>query len=458
MEARFMSMLLSEIAASVSGELSGQDRAVYSVSIDTRTLLDGDLYIAIKGENFDGHIFIDKAVEAGACAVLVDSDVKTDIPTISVKDTHLALAELAGAWKSKSAIKTVGITGSNGKTTVKEMVATILAVDAETLFTQGNLNNDIGVPLTLLKIQEQHQYAVIEMGANHAGEINYSSHYVKPDVSVITNVGPAHIEGFGSLERTALAKGEIIGSLAVDGVAVLNRDDPFFPLWVDIAGDKKITTFGLGEKADIRAKNIYSEINDSQFYTHFTLVTDKGEIGVKLGLAGQHNVINALTAATACLALGVSLEQIGKGLERAKPVSGRLEPLVGELGNLIIDDTYNANPDSLKVALDVLMQCKEESWVVLGAFAEMGANSENIHREIGRLIKSVGVVRLLTVGTDARLAVEGFGGGADFFSSQKKLIAVLKKELKGHEAILVKGSRTQKMEQVVASFVSDFRK
>ncbi|MCK5889908.1 MAG: UDP-N-acetylmuramoyl-tripeptide--D-alanyl-D-alanine ligase [Methylococcales bacterium] len=453
-----MSMRLSEIASSVGGQLLGQDRTISSVSIDTRTLGNSDLYIAIKGQNFDGHVFVDNAVKAGASAVLVEDDVKASIPVIKVGDSHLALAELAGAWKSKASIKTVGITGSNGKTTVKEMVATILAVGADTLFTQGNLNNDIGVPLTLLKIEEKHQYAVIEMGANHAGEISYSSHYVKPDVAVITNVGPAHIEGFGSLERTALAKGEIIDSVVAGGVAVLNRDDPFFPLWVEMAGDKKIATFGMSAEAKVRAKDIYSEINKDKFYTHFTLVTDKGEIAIKLGLAGQHNVINALTAASACLALDISLEQVAEGLEKAMPVSGRLEPLIDKLGNLVINDTYNANPSSLKVALDVLMQCKGESWVVLGAFAEMGANSEKIHKEMGELIKSMGVVRLLTVGADTQHAVKGFGEGASFFSSQKKLIAALKKELTSGQSILVKGSRTQKMEQVVASLLSGFKK
>ena len=452
-----MSMLLSDIAQSVSGQLVGQDRAIVSVSIDTRTLCVGELYIAIKGNNFDGHTFIDKAVEAGASAVLVEDDVKTNLPIIRVKDSHLALAELAGAWKTKSAVKTVGITGSNGKTTVKEMVASILSVGADVLFTQGNLNNDIGVPLTLLKIQDKHQYAVVEMGANHAGEIRYSSQIVKPDVTVITNVGPAHIEGFGSLERTALAKGEIISSLATEGIAVLNRNDPFFPLWVDLAGNKEIVTFGLGIEANIRAKDIYSEVKNNRFYTHFTLITEKGEMAIKLGLAGQHNVINALTAAAACIAIGIDCEQIRKGLEQATPVSGRLEPLISELGNLVIDDTYNANPSSLKVALDVLVQCKGESWVVLGAFAEMGANSEKIHKEIGELIKSMGVARLLAVGGDARLAVEGFGEGAEFFSTQKKLITALKKELIGNESLLIKGSRTQKMELVVAALVSGFR-
>lgn len=453
-----MKMLLSEISSHVNGRLSGQELTISSVSIDTRTLSDGDLYLAIKGENFDGHFFIDKAEAAGASAVLVESDIKTQLPAIIVEDSHLALAELAGAWKSKVAVKTIGITGSNGKTTVKEMTAAILSVNSNVLFTHGNLNNDIGVPLTLLKLHEQHQYAVIEMGANHAEEIKYSSHYVKPEIAVITNVGSAHIEGFGSLERTALAKGEIIGSLAADGIAVLNKDDPFFPLWQKLAKNRKIVSFGLDTEAEINAQSIYSEIKNNKFYTHFTLSTTKGEIDIKLKLAGKHNVINALPAAASCLQLGIELEQVKQGLETIEPVAGRLQPLVDEYNNLFIDDTYNANPSSLTAALNVLMQCKGDHWVVLGALAEMGACSKQIHKELGEQIKSMGVVRLFTVGADAKCTAEGFGSGAEFFSSQEQLIKTLKKELKSNTTLLVKGSRTQKMENVVAAFINDFRR
>ncbi len=453
-----MKMQLSEIAFCVNGHLSGKDKEVSTVSIDTRTLEVGDLYIAIKGQNFDGHSFIDKAEKAGASAVLVEKKVETAIPQIIVKDTHLALAELAGAWKNKAHVLAIAVTGSNGKTTVKEMIAAIVNIDANVLSTKGNLNNDIGVPLTLLKLQQQHQYAVIEMGANHVGEIEYCSRYTQPDVAVITNVSAAHIEGFGSLEAIARAKGEIIQSLNDRGVVVLNKDDEFYKIWQELAGDRKVVTFGLNESVDFKAVEINSTIENNEFITRYILLTNKDEVEIKLRLAGQHNVINALAAAASCSSVGISLQQIKQGLENLKPVTGRLQPLVGERGNLVIDDTYNANPSSLKAALDVLIQCNGKPWVVLGALGEMGVNSANIHKELGELIKSMNVVRLLTIGSDAESTSRKFGVGATFFRSQEQLIKILKQELKGDETILVKGSRSQKMEHIVAELVTDFRK
>lgn len=452
-----MELLLSEIAQAVDGHLLGADSAITAVSIDTRTLAKADLYIAIKGPNFDGHGFIDKAEAAGASAVLVEQECDTELSQIVVKDTHLALAELAGAWKNKAKVKTIAITGSNGKTTVKEMIAAILSVDANVLFTQGNLNNDIGVPLTLLKLQEQHQYAVIEMGANHGGEIAYSSQYAQPDVAVITNVGAAHIEGFGSLEGVAKAKGEIVASLSVDGIAILNRDDEFYALWKDVAQDRKVISFGLHQSADVTATEIKPKGDNTEFESHFVLSTAKGEVMIKLGLAGQHNVLNALAAAASCLNLGIELQQIKQGLEKMQPVVGRLQALVGKKGNLIIDDTYNANPSSVKAALDVLIRSKGEPWFVMGALAEMGPESIKKHEELGALIKSMNVVRLLTIGSDAESTSTIFGNGATFFDSQAQLIAYLKQQLKGNETVLIKGSRSQKMENIVAALVTDFR-
>jgi UDP-N-acetylmuramoyl-tripeptide--D-alanyl-D-alanine ligase len=452
-----MKMLLSEIATAVGGDLLGADLAVSSVSIDTRTLAKADLYIAIKGDVFDGHGFIDKAELAGACALMVSQACETELPQIVVKDTHLALAEMAGAWKSKAKVKTIAITGSNGKTTVKEMIAAILSVDAEVLFTQGNLNNDIGVPLTLLKLQERHQYAVVEMGANHSGEIAYSSRCTQQDVALITNVGAAHIEGFGSLESIARAKAEIIEGLANDGVAVLNKDDEFYDLWQTIAKDKKVVTFGLDKTADVRAKEIQFSVEKNEFITGFVLSAADDEISIKLGLAGQHNVINALAAVASCINLGIKLPQIKQGLEKMQPVTGRLQPLIGKKGRLVIDDTYNANPSSVKVALEVLMGCGGEPWFVMGALAEMGPDSIKRHEELGELIKSMNVVRLLTIGSDAESTSRAFGAGATFFSSQQQLTAYLEQQLKGNETVLIKGSRSQKMENVVAALVTDFR-
>ncbi|WP_333873752.1 UDP-N-acetylmuramoyl-tripeptide--D-alanyl-D-alanine ligase [Methylobacter sp.] len=457
-----MNMMLSEIAACVQGKLVGEDRAISSVSIDTRAIKPGQLYIAIKGHNFDGNDFVAEAEQAGAGAAIVHQGVTAMIPHIIVDDTRLALAELAGAWRKKTSVSTVGITGSNGKTTVKEMVAAILSASdpaqGNTLFTQGNLNNDIGVPLTLLRLNEQHRYAVIEMGANHPGEIEYTSQYAQADVAIITNVGPAHIEGFGSVDGVAKAKGEIIQTLKQDAVAVLNHDDAYFDYWKSVAATRTVMSFGMDERSDVTAHSVKTEIVDNTFATIFELVTAKGVLPVKLKLAGGHNVVNALAAAAACSALGIDLQQIKQGLESVQPVTGRLQPLVSRLGNIVIDDTYNANSASLKAGLDVLANCGGKRWLVLGAFGELGPESPKIHEEMGELIKSSGVVRLLSVGSDARNTVKVFGKGATFFDTQNDLIEVLKRELKGDEVILIKGSRAQRMENVAAALVENFRK
>ena len=453
-----MNMMLSEIAACVQGKLVGEDVAISSVSIDTRAIKPGQLYVAIKGHNFDGNEFVAEAAQTGAVGAIVHQGIATTISHIVVDDTRLALAELAGVWRKKATVSVVGITGSNGKTTVKEMVAAILSVNGNTLFTQGNLNNEIGVPLTLLRLNEQHRYAVIEMGANHPGEIEYSSQYAQADVAIITNVGAAHIEGFGSVDGVAKAKGEIIQTLKQDGVAVLNRDDVYFDYWKSTAGTRKVISFGMDAQADVTADSIKAEIIDHAFATTFELVTAAGALTVQLKLAGRHNVVNALAATAACLALGIDLKQIKQGLESVKPVTGRLQSLVGRLGNIVIDDTYNANSASLKAGLDVLANCEGKHWLVLGAFGELGPESSKIHEQMGKVIKLSGVVRLLAVGSDARNTVKAFGEGATFFDTQNELIEVLKQELKGDEAVLIKGSRAQRMENVVAALVENFRK
>ncbi|MGZ4994349.1 MAG: UDP-N-acetylmuramoyl-tripeptide--D-alanyl-D-alanine ligase [Methylobacter sp.] len=457
-----MNMMLSEITACVQGQLVGEDRIISSVSIDTRAIKPGQLYVAIKGQNFDGNEFVAEAEQAGAAAAIVHQGISATVPHIVVDDTRLALAELAGAWRKKASVSVVGITGSNGKTTVKEMVAAILSASdpaqVNTLFTQGNLNNDIGVPLTLLRLNERHRYAVIEMGANHPGEIEYTSQYAQADVVIITNVGPAHIEGFGSVDGVAKAKGEIIQTLKQDGVAVLNRDDAYFDYWQSVAGTRKIISFGMDERASVTAHSVKTEVVDNAFATTFELVSAKGALPVKLKLAGRHNVVNALAATAACLTLGIELQQIKQGLESVKPVTGRLQPLVSRLGNIVIDDTYNANSASLKAGLDVLANCNGKHWLVLGAFGELGPESSKIHKEMGELIKSSGVVRLLAIGSDARNTVNVFGKGATFFDTQNDLIEVLKQELKGDEVILIKGSRAQRMENVAAALIENFRK
>ena len=456
-------MMLSECSVLLQGKLAGKDAAFSSVSIDTRTIKPGQLYVAIKGHNFDGNEFVDQAQEAGAFAAIVHKGVKTSLPHIIVEDTRLALAELSGAWRrslaarGSRALSVVGITGSNGKTTVKEMVAAILSVHDPVLFTQGNLNNDIGVPLTLLGLNEQHRYAVIEMGANHAGEISYTSTYAQADAVIITNAGAAHIEGFGSLEGVAKAKGEIIETLKNDGVAVINHDDVYFDYWKSVAGNRRVLSFGLNGSADVTAEAIKTEIRNNAFVTTFELVTEQGAVAISLKLAGRHNVVNALAATAASLALDISLKQIKQGLESVKPVTGRLQPLVSRLGNIVIDDTYNANSASLKAGLDVLASFRGKPWLVLGAFGELGPESPKMHEEMGALIKASGVERLLAVGSDSKNTVQAFGEGATFFEKQQDLIDVLKQELKGDETILIKGSRAQHMENVAAALIDNFR-
>ena len=458
-----MKMMLSDCAEAVQGKLVGQDVAFESVSIDTRSIKPGQLYIAIKGHNFDGNEFVDQAEQAGAIAAIVHTGINSNLPHIIVDDTRLAIAELAGAWRrsfiglGNEALSVVGITGSNGKTTVKEMVAAILAVNGPVLFTQGNLNNDIGVPLTLLRLNEQHRYAVIEMGANHAGEIAYTSTYAQADVVIITNAGAAHIEGFGSLDGVAKAKGEIIETLKNDGIAVINHDDDYFNYWQSVAGNRQVLSFGLNSGANITAKGIKTEIQNNAFATTFEVVSAKGSVDINLKLAGRHNVVNALAATAAGLALGIGFKQIKQGLESVKPVTGRLQPLVSRLGNIVIDDTYNANSDSLKAGLDVLANFSGKPWLILGAFGELGPDSAKMHEQMGAFIKASGVVRLLAVGADSKNTVQAFGKGATFFEKQQDLIDVLKQELEGDETILIKGSRAQHMENVAAALVDNFR-
>lgn len=452
-----MQMKLSECAHLVHGTLVGEDVSFASVNIDTRTITAKQLYIAIKGKNFDGNAFVDQAQQAGAIAAIVNDGVHTSLPHIMVEDTKLALAQLAGAWRKKLAVSVVGVTGSNGKTTVKEMIAAILAVNHQVLFTQGNLNNDIGVPLTLLRLNEQHRYAVIEMGANHAKEIEYSSTYAAADVVVLNNAGAAHIEGFGSIDGVAKAKGEIIETLRVDGTAILNRDDDYFDYWRGVAGDRKIISFGLHPDADVTVRAINTGIVDHEFMTCFDLSVGQQGVTIQLKVAGQHNVVNALAAAAACLALGIDFAQIKCGLESVKPVTGRLQPLVSRFGNIVIDDSYNANAVSLKAGLSVLASCTGTPWLILGAFGELGDDSVNIHKDMGEMIKASGVVRLLAVGEDARHTVQAFGAGATFFDNQDELIATLTRELKGGETLLIKGSRARRMENVAAALVENFR-
>lgn len=457
MEVKTMKLQLSDIANVVQGSLLGNNSFISGVGIDTRTLKADDLYIAIKGQHFDGHDFMALAEQSGAAAVLISQPVSSSLPQILVKDTRLALAELAGYWRKRWSVKIAGVTGSNGKTSVKEMIAAIFATQGNTLFTRGNLNNEIGVPLTLLRLNENHQFAVVEMGANHPGEIAFTSRYAQADVCIINNIGPAHIEGFGNINGVANAKAEIIESLGSNGVAVLNRDDSFYEFLLKKAGQRKSISFGFSASANIRAENIQSRLDQQGFSTRFDLKTQDGCISVELKLAGNHNVKNALAAAAVALQFGIDLAAIKHGLEHMQPVTGRMQALLGRKGNIIIDDSYNANPASLQAALDAVSHCQQPVWLALGAFGELGSDSAEIHTEMGAMIKTMPVSKLFAIGELARHTVNAFGGNGQFFDSQDQLINTLDQAVTGKEIILVKGSRTQKMENVVAALVDNFR-
>jgi UDP-N-acetylmuramoyl-tripeptide--D-alanyl-D-alanine ligase len=444
-------MRLSELAEITAGELHGSDPEFTTASIDTRTLKSGDLYVAIRGARFDGNEFVAEAAKAGACASVVERFADCDLPQLRVADGRLALGRLGAAWRQRWQGQVVGITGSNGKTTVKEMVAGVLGVAAPALKTEGNLNNDYGVPLTLLKLRPEHRYAAIEMGANHHGEIAYVGGLAAPDVAIIANAGAAHLEGFGSLEGVARGKGELIGALPSTGVAVLNADDRFYDYWCGLAGGRTVLGFGFSEAADVCADpaSIAMGWGEAGFRTSFDLVYKGERFPMALALAGRHNVANALAAAGAALILGLDMEQIRSGLARIAPVSGRLEPVRGLRGSLLINDAYNANPTSFGAALEVLVGLPSEPWAALGAFGELGDASPELHAAIGRQAKSLGIKRLFTVGPSADRAAEAFGEGAVHCATQGELIERLGAGLSAGVSVLVKGSRSQKMDKVV---------
>jgi UDP-N-acetylmuramoyl-tripeptide--D-alanyl-D-alanine ligase len=388
---------LSRLVPIVGGELRGGDAEFAALSIDTRSLQPGDLYLAIRGARFDGNDFVREAKDAGASAAVVERWADCDLPQLRVDDGRLALGRLAAAWRLAWEGRLVGITGSNGKTTVKELVAAVLAVAAPVHKTQGNLNNDIGVPLTLLQLRPEHRFAVIEMGANHPGEIAYVGGLAKPDVAIVSNAGPAHLEGFGSIEGVARGKGELFGTLAGDGIAVLNADDRFYGYWRDIAGARPVFDFGFCREATVRADpdSLRMGLRDGRFFTDFELCYRGDRCPMALPLVGRHNVANALAAAAAALALGLDMAAIRTGLARVAPVAGRLEPVGGLRGALLINDAYNANPASFKAALEVLADLPGAPWVALGAFGELGEASADWHADIGRLARDSGVARLL---------------------------------------------------------------
>lgn len=435
-------MSLGQLALLVHGELRGDETSFCGAAIDTRVLRARELFVAFSGEYVDGHDFVSQARTSGAAAALVEHFVDDVLPQLKVSSTRQALGEFAAVWRQKFNGKLVALTGSNGKTSVKEILSSILATRGKVLATRGNLNNDIGMPLTLSGLRAEHDYAVVEMGANHPGEINYLSHIAQPDVAIITNAGPAHLEGFGSVAGVAQAKGEIINGLSEGGVCVLNADDKYFPVWREMAGSRRIVSFGMQQSADVRAvKNKPG---------HLSMTCFGESLEAPFTLLGQHNVMNALAACAAAHVVGLNGAELVRGLSAVKPVAGRLQPKPGLSGAVVIDDTYNANPDSLKAAIDVLSASEGETRVlVLGDMAELGAESRRLHAEFGAHAKNAGVDRLLTLGDLSAAAVPIFGEGGMAFSHEDALLGALKDLMHESCVVLVKGSRSAHMETVV---------
>ncbi|SFW43058.1 UDP-N-acetylmuramoyl-tripeptide--D-alanyl-D-alanine ligase [Luteibacter sp. UNCMF366Tsu5.1] len=438
-------MRLSAVALWTRGRLQGADAEVNGFSIDTRTLKPGDLYVALPGERVDGHDFVAAAAERGAVAALVTRPVDASIPQVIVDDTQAALGDLASAVRAQRNVRVVGITGSNGKTTVKTLTASILSRHGRTHVNAGNYNNEIGMPLTLLAMPEDTEYAVLEMGAGKPGDIDYLAAIARPDIGLITSIAPAHLERMGTIEGVAETKGALYRALPADGVAIINADDERFSgFFANLAGSHTILRYGLEHRADIGADIVEERIDG----THFILSTPHGDGDVRLPLPGRHNVANALAAAAIATALGVPVERIVEGLEQAPHVSGRLnlEPMRG--GWTLIDDSYNANPGSAAAAIDTLALARGERWLILGDMAELGPEAIKLHASIGRLAHERGIERLLATGTKSAAAVEAFGPGAQHFVTQEELIEAACTQIHEGVTCLVKGSRSSGMERV----------
>ena len=441
-------ILLSALAEKLGGERFGDDIEVSVLSTDTRAIKKGDTYLALVGENFNGNEFVDEAFSKGAVAAIVsDIGPENSQPLIQVKDTHIALGKIASLSRQKSIAKVIALTGSQGKTTVKEMIGAILNCEGETLITQANLNNTIGVPLTLLQINESHKYAVIEMGADCHGEVEFSATITKPDIALLTNANAAHIEGFGSLQGIVQAKGEIIDPTPEDASIILNADDPSVEQWIQRAGKRNVLLFSeANSSADCYAENI--EVAEKGIVS-FDLHTPKGEEQITLKVLGRHNVINAAAAALAAQTSGASLASIKTGLESLVPVQSRLNPIIGLRDCCVVDDTYNASLNSFKAAIDVLMFFPEKKILVAGDMKELGTEAEDSHRQVGAYAADAGVEDLWAVGELSKLTAEGFGPNSKSFDSMQELISACKAAANNDVVFLVKGSRGAHMEDVV---------
>jgi len=447
-----MSAMMDFLAAAkaMSGRLVGDNASFSGVSTDSRKIGVGELFFALRGENFDGHEFLSAAKALGAVAAVVAADVvdaleECGLPLLVVSDTRLALGALAADWRARFDLPVIAVTGSNGKTTSKEMITSILraAFGDAVLATQGNFNNDIGMPLTLFKLNAEHRAAVIEMGMNHPGEIAYLTRIARPTVAIVTNAQRAHLAGMGTLETIATEKGSVFMGLAKSGVAVINADDVWTELWLSQAANRDVMTYSFERPADVTGR----------FQTHGLdnrlTITAQGEtIDVSLALPGAHNARNALGAATVALAAGLPMSSVRDGLLAFRGIKGRLQRRPGLNGAVVLDDTYNANPDSVRAGIDVLAATVGKKILVLGDMGEIGDMTGQFHDEIGGYAKSQGVDRLLAFGESSALAAHNFGVGGQHFKKIETLIEALATELTAETTVLVKGSRFMRMERV----------
>jgi UDP-N-acetylmuramoyl-tripeptide--D-alanyl-D-alanine ligase len=440
---------LKAAADIMNGTLVGLDRNFAGVSPDTRTIVRDELFFALQGPNYDGSEFVPVAAEKRAAAAVLPAATDVDLPHIRVDDTRLALGRLALSWRRRMPAKVIGITGSNGKTTLKEMIANCLSLSAGTLATRGNLNNDIGLPLMLLSLSEEHRYAVIEMGANHPGEIAYLTSLAEPEVVVITNAAPAHLEGFGDLEGVARAKGEILLGQVSPDFAVLNTDDPFFAYWTSLLPEQTVISFGINADASVFA----TDIQPCGDMMRFSLHIHQEEIPVRMPLAGLHNVSNACAAAAVLYGLGADGKQIRQGLETVQAVSGRLQPVEGISGMTVYDDSYNANPQSVIAAAEFLAAQPGNNWLVFGDMGELGDDEVLMHKAVGRAARRLGIDRILAVGTLSRHTVKTFGSGGQWYENIDSLLEEVRRSATADTNLLIKGSRFMRMERVIEALL-----
>jgi UDP-N-acetylmuramoyl-tripeptide--D-alanyl-D-alanine ligase len=442
-----MSKTLSSVAHELSSTFTGEDLSFKDISIDTRNLTKNSLFIALNGNHFNGNDFIYDAEKSGAAGAIVSRKSNSILPQIEVKDTKLALGTLAKAWRKNFDLPVIAITGSNGKTTVKELVSNIIKQSNNICVTKENYNNEIGLPITLMGLKEKDEVLILELGANHSGEISYLSSIAKPTIGLITNASASHLEGFGSIHDVAKAKGELLDHLSQDkGFAIINADDHFCDYWLKRSNAKNKLTFGLSSSANCSISGEIQYIDDHSCFT--ISLPDNNLIDIHLPLPGIHNIINALAAALVSYVSDISSEEIAYGLSNIKPVKGRLFKISGKNGSVIIDDTYNANPVSSKAAIDYLSGFSQKRILVFGNMAELGSNKKKFHSEIGEYARNKCDL-LFAIGDLAKLASDSFGKGSESFDDELVLASKIESCLDENVVVLVKGSRFMKMEKII---------